>query len=107
MQFFCKGARIFWLAAILLMAGGQLIHAYEEFSHSSEQPSERHATESEQQRCPTGHKTCCHGHSNLVGTFSEAPASLVTTSNSGGYFDRVDSVVEGPIREIDYPPQLS
>lgn len=107
MRICLKYARVFWAIAILLMAGGQAVHAYEDVFHPSKHASERHTSESEQPACPTGHTTCCHGHSHVIGALAEAPNFSIVASSSDYYFDRVDSVVEGPIREIDYPPQLS
>jgi hypothetical protein len=107
MRICLKYARVFWAIAILLMAGGQAVHAYEDVFHPSKHASERHTSESEQPACPTGHTTCCHGHSHVIGALAEAPNFSIVASSSDYYFDRVDSVVEGPIREIDYPPRLS
>ena len=107
MRICLKYARVFWAVAILLMAGGQAIHAYEDFTHPLKHASERQTSESEQPVCPTGHTSCCHSHSHVIGALAEAPNFSILALSSDYYFERVDSVVEGPIREIDYPPQLS
>lgn len=107
MRICLKYARVFWAVAILLMAGGQAIHAYEDFTHPQKHASERQTSESEQPVCLTGHTSCCHSHSHVIGALAEAPNFSILALSSDYYFERVDSVVEGPIREIDYPPQLS
>ncbi|MDX2081267.1 MAG: hypothetical protein SFU53_10825 [Terrimicrobiaceae bacterium] len=106
MQTCLKYARVFWAVAILMMVAGQAVHAYEDFTHPAQHASESKTSESGQPGCPAGH-TCCNSHSHLLGALAESPNFTFLTLTSGSYFELADSVVEGPIREIDYPPQLS
>lgn len=106
MQSCLKFARIFWVLAILLMAGGQLAHAYEDTSCASLHASEHASKSQPQQDCPAGH-VCCSSHSHILGAFIEVPQFAFVVSISGNFIDDGNFVIEGPAREIDYPPQLS
>ncbi len=106
MQFCLKFARIFWVLAILLMAGGQLAHAYEDTSCASLHASENASKSKQQQDCPVGH-VCCSSHSHILGTFGDVPPFGFVPSTTSTFIDCGNTVIEGPAREIDYPPQLS
>lgn len=100
-----NAARLFWVCALLLIATGQASHAYEDWAHSPDHSAECRSTGKAGD--PIGHSTCCHSHCHGIGT---VPVGKVVTSGPVGvevYFDREDSLVEGPAREIDHPPQLS
>lgn len=101
-----KYARLFWVIAIFFVAAEQIIHVYEDFLCSKAHASEHQATDTEQQDCPTDH-TCCHSHSQTLLTLTEAPAFLYISQISCSFSDRDESAVEGPVRKIDHPPQLS
>lgn len=101
-----KYAQIFWVVAIFLMAGGQALDAYQDIVCVKEHASERQTSDSKTPNCPANH-TCCHFHTHMAGAFLEASSFVFSDLISVPYFDRSDAVVEGPVREIDYPPQLS
>lgn len=105
MQFCFKYARVFWVVAILMMAGGQLAHSYQDSSCATEHASERTSSK-DQTDCPMGH-SCCKSHSHVIGAVAEAPTLNFVSPNSSDFIDCGVRVVEGPTREIDYPPQLS
>lgn len=105
MQTCLKYTRVFWVVAILLMAGGQVVDAYQDFTCAKQHASERQ-TSKNQSDCPANH-TCCHGHSHATGMLSDAPDFAFAALPAENLFDYSDAVVEGPVREIDYPPQLS
>ncbi|MBN8707965.1 MAG: hypothetical protein J0I10_01200 [Verrucomicrobia bacterium] len=107
MQICLKYARMFWVLAVLFMASGQIAHAYQDSSCATQHASERQKSDSKQQPdCPAGH-SCCNSHSHILGALAEAPAYAFVALASGSFQDHGDTVVEGPIAEIDYPPQLS
>ncbi|MBE2179287.1 MAG: hypothetical protein IAE97_02335 [Chthoniobacterales bacterium] len=101
-----KYARVFWAVFILLMAGGGAVHAYEDFSCATRHASEHQASASQQSDCASSH-TCCHSHSHLPVALAEAPNFVFAALTSGFSFDLKDFPAEGPVREIDHPPQLS
>jgi len=107
MQICLKYARMFWVVAILMMACGQMAHAYQDSACAIEHASERKSPDTKQQpECPSGHK-CCTSHSHIIGALHEAPKFNFVSSISSGYIDRGVRDIEAPVQEIEYPPQLS
>jgi len=100
-----KHVRLFWVCAIFLMALGQAAHAYEDWSHSGGHSAECQPTDKSGD--PVGHPKCCHGHSHGIGIFPSTTPLSLRPQGVEIYFDRENSLIEGPVREIDYPPQLS
>ncbi len=98
-----KYLRVFWLATILVMVGGQLVHAWEELSCVSE-----HAEHAEDKgsNCAANHE-CCKTH-------VQSAMDLVKTSGLTGikhvftFSVAADDVaIEGFRQKIKYPPRLS
>lgn len=99
--------RIFWVVALLLTAGGQFIHAWEDLDSCSMIHESEHQTPiSDDSGCPADH-ACCLNHPLLIGTLPEALAFVPLALTPDFSFDRGNFVVEGPVRKIDHPPQLS
>jgi hypothetical protein len=90
-------SRIFWTIAALLLATGQVTHAFED--HSKVGCESRHA-EAEPHHC-------CHAHApaNLVNMDSHATFNPPLVCGDAGVITH--SIPEPPVREIDHPPQLS
>jgi len=99
-----KYIRVFWLAAILVMAGGQLVHAWEELSCAQEHSE--HANNSTTKSCPSNHD-CCQPHAqsamDLAETMKMPQASFVSAAS----LIRNDASLEGFRQKIEYPPRLS
>ena len=107
MQLCLKFTRFFWVIAILMMASGQIAHAYQDSSCGSEHATEQHTSDGKQQSgCPAEH-ACCSTHSHILGTLTDTPAFAFIISDTPAYIEFGDTAVEGPVFEIDYPPQLS
>ena len=87
------------------MAIGQATHAFEDWSHSLDNFAECQNTD--QAGDPIEHSTCCHGHTHGIGILSSTTPLSLRPLGVGVYFDEEYSLTEGPVREIDYPPQLS
>ena len=91
---------------MILMAGGQAADAYQDYTCTSQHAPERQASDSTQSNCPLNH-TCCHGHAHPIGALTEAPAFTLPVLTSNQFHDGSEAAIEGPVLEIDYPPQLS
>jgi hypothetical protein len=101
---FLKHLRIFWMLAILLMAGGQLLHAQEQFLTTTDHVHCSHDSRTDDCATDAG---CCHLHSSTATVATEIPrlAAIQTLSHYLVILD--ETCLEGPRRDIDYPPQLS
>lgn len=107
MQLCLKYARLAWVVAILLMAGGQIAHALQDASCSKEHASERSSSSlQDQPDCPAGH-SCCKSHSHVIGALEEVSPYTFIVSASGTFIDCGARAAEGPVQDIEYPPQLS
>ncbi len=91
---------------MLLMAGGQLAHAYEDFAACQEVCSSEHSSQSEPQKCPTG-GTCTHPFAHGVFILPDAPDRLFVALTVTSFSDHVEGSMDEPCREIEYPPQVS
>jgi hypothetical protein len=94
---------ILWVVAVLLMAGGQVLHAWQDDSCAREHACEERSDAGE---CPAGH-ACCNSHAHVTIAFSEFPQvfSLEAVSLVSQTLD--ESYSGGAIKRIDLPPQLS
>ncbi len=92
------------MLAILMMAGGQLLHAQEELAAAKEHVHCSHEASTDD--CPAD-APCCHLHLSgaTVTTETTQLQVLHTFSHSLPILD--ETCLEGPRRDIDYPPQLS
>ncbi len=106
MQFCVKHIRIVWVIAILLMAGGQAAHAYVDLTVAEDHAAERQQSPASGDDCPVGH-CCghCHVHTKLAVVDSVDALIPDTAARSFSSCDEV--ALDGPSRDIDYPPQLS
>ncbi len=107
MSFCFRSVRIFWTIAILLMAGGQVVHAYQELKCVTDHSAQGQSSVPDKQDCPANHACCCHAHSHGIATLAEVPSFSHLSLSSSSFSTRNESYIEGPCREIDYPPQLS
>lgn len=98
--------RIVCTLAILLMAGGQSLHACVDSACAHEQTTEDQSPCSDQQDCPVGH-CCCNAHSWMNSTLPERMGFLFAASASDSLAIQNETWGDGPCREIDHPPQLS
>ncbi len=106
MQFCVKHIRIVWVIAILLMAGGQAAHAYADLTVVEDHAAERQQSPASGDDCPVGH--CC-GHSHLHTKLAvvDSVRTLIPDTSVCLFSFRDEMALDGPSREIDYPPQLS
>lgn len=102
MNFCRKYLQFFWMAVILLIAGGQLAHAYQEITCAKAHSEETSSSEN----CPTEHQ-CCTAHSNGIGLISNSALSDEMSSSAITYFDDDAAYSGGVLDEIEYPPRLS
>lgn len=79
---------------------------YQDFTTAVCHASEPQSATAKHPGCPPAH-ACCHGHSQQVGVLSDGQEFYFTALPVGFHFDHDDIVIEGPVREIDHPPQLS
>lgn len=98
--------RIVGALAILLVAGGQTLHACVSSACDHEQTTEGNSPCSDQQDCPVGH-CCCNAHSCMNSTLPERMGFVFTASVSDSLALQNETWGDGPCREIDHPPQLS
>lgn len=104
MSFCLRHVRIFWMLAILMMAGGQLLHAREQFIPAKDHIHCSHEASTDD--CPTD-ASCCHLHASGATVTTESPR-LKSIQALSHYLSILDETcLEGPRRDIDYPPQLS
>ena len=101
-----KYASLFWAVAILLMAGAQGLDAYQDYTCSKQHASGTRTSVPMQSHSTANH-ICCHGHSLVTSVLSDAPRFVVPVLTAEFPIDHGTTVVQGPAREIDYPPQLS
>jgi hypothetical protein len=106
MQFLSKHVRLVWAIAILLMAGGHLAHAYEDLTACDEVCSGEHTSQPEPQDCPMGGE-CTHPFAHGVFILPDAPDRLFVALTMTSFSDHVEGSMDGPCREIDYPPPVS
>ncbi len=105
---FCfKHLRILWAIAILVMAGGQFAHAYQDLKCVATHAAQEQSSVPDKQDCPANHACCCHAHSHGIATLVEVPSFFHLSLGSSSFSTCNESYIEGPCREIDYPPQLS
>ncbi len=105
MSFCLRHVRIFWMLVLLLMAGGQLLHASEELAAASQEHA--HCShDAAADDCPAD-TTCCHLHSSGATVSGEITLLLVAQAVSSYLLIVDEACLEGPRRDIDYPPQLS
>jgi len=102
MDFLRRQILVFCTLAILLMAGGQALHASVDIR--CDQAQEQSSCP-DQQDCPIGH--CCFSHVCSHVAMIEHACLLFMTSASSLLTDKSETWSDGPGREIDHPPQLS
>jgi len=92
------------MLAILLMAGGQFLHAQEQFVVTNDHVHCSHENSADDCASDTG---CCHLHSSTATMTMETPRleAIQTLSHYLVILD--ESCLEGPREDIEYPPQLS
>jgi len=101
---FLGQVRVVCLLAVLLMAGGQALHAGLDLACSKNQPTEEHSSCPDRQDCPVD-DTCAHSCGIMAHVedskflFLIAPSRFFALQN--------ETWEEGGFREIDHPPQLS
>jgi len=106
MTFYRTCLRIVCTLAILLLAGGQAVHACTDVACAKDQATEEHSSCPDRQDCPIGH-CCCDACSCLHLTMAEHAEFLFLIAPSSSYAVSNETCDEGSCREIDYPPQLS
>lgn len=99
-----KHVQIFWMITILLIAGGYGLHACESIACYKDCVEQTQSANDES--CPAGH-SCCDTHSQVALTLPDAPESVFFELSSRSFPNGNEPCIEGPFREIDYPPQLS
>lgn len=93
------------MLAILLMAGGQLMHAAEELARTADHLHCTHEA-ADHDECPVDAQ-CCHLHVTGATVTSVKIHQQVVPSLSH-YLPLLDETcLDGPRWDIDYPPQLS
>jgi len=92
------------MITILLMTGGYGLHACESFACDKDCVEQTQSANDES--CPADH-TCCHMHSQITLALPVAPESVFFELSSRSFPNGNEPCIEGPCREIDYPPQLS
>lgn len=104
MSFCLKQVRIFWMLAVLLMAGGQALHAHADMAKAAEHASCSHDAKADDCRTDA---SCCHMHVSGA-TVTPGAAAVACTQTLSHSLPIVDeSYLDGPRGDIDYPPQLS
>jgi len=90
--------------AVLLMAGGQALHAGLDLACSKDQPTEEHSSCPDRQDCPVD-DACAHS----CGIMAQVEDSefLFLVPPSGSFVVQNETCEEGHCPEIDHPPQLS
>lgn len=99
-----KLARIFWTLAILLMAGGHVVHAMDEHVGDLAPCGEHHNEGSGHDSCPSG-ESCSHPHVHSGIALSDGPVFYFLATTSSAYPCLDAKFPDSPFREIDYPPQ--
>lgn len=96
-----------WTVAILLMATGHLAHAYDDLTSCVDVCTSEHASNSDtDSSCPVGN-SCSHSHAHGFIALTDAPEFLFVSHAATSFPDANELLLDGPCREIDYPPQLS
>jgi hypothetical protein len=103
-------SRIFWVVAILLLAGAQLAHAYcecrEAIGEATDTDAGQHDAGSTDSHSTEPHH-CCHTHTHDISCLSDSTGLARLHPISGTPAVMVASFPESPVKEIDHPPQLS
>lgn len=106
MRLFSKYLRLVWAVAILLIAGGHLAHAWEDLISCDAVCSGEHSSQTEPQDCPKGGE-CSHPFAHGFFILPDAPDRLFIALTTTSFPFHVEGSMDGPCREIDYPPQVS
>lgn len=106
MRFCSRYVQIGWVVAILLMAGGQLAHAYMDLTCSKDHVSESQQSPAPGDDCPVGH-CCVHSHLQIKMAAVDSAGDMIPDTSACSFPSREEMALDGPTREIDYPPQLS
>lgn len=98
--------RILGLAVLLFAAAGQLLDAADQLLVRSASAECEHHADGAAGECPA-EQSCCHAHGSSLVLAGEASGLPGAMSRSLRFFVPDESLPEGCLREIDYPPQLS
>jgi len=104
--FFHGLVRVLCALAILLVAGGQGLHAGVDPACAHGHETKEHSPSPDQQDCPVGH-CCCNAHSCMNSTLPDGMGLLIPASASDSPALQNETWGDSPCREIDHPPQLS
>ncbi|MGC1481682.1 MAG: hypothetical protein WA771_14375 [Chthoniobacterales bacterium] len=107
---------LLWVFVVCLIGATQLGHAVEHANETAVCQLHEHApcqgtdpaepAHTDHSDCPVEH-TCCHGHAPVFVAFQNDRQFLPLTTLVRPPSSRDHIAIEGPTREIDYPPQLS
>ena len=113
--------KLTWVIAVSLLLGGQFAHAWSDFQeikcatehadsdhdHHSPSGKDHHAPAGQENEKSTESHSCSHSHSHIdVIAFDELTRAASATLTSR--LAVTDGIApESPVREIDYPPQIS
>jgi hypothetical protein len=98
--------RIFGLAALLFVVAGAMLHAADELQAFPTADECGHHSDAASDDCPAGN-SCCHAHGSSLVLPGESSGIFRAPSLSLRFQLSDESLPEGCLREIDYPPQLS
>ncbi len=96
--------RIFWLVAMFLMVGGQVLHVVEDFQSAHEICDP--ACSPDHENCPPD-DSCCQVQVHMLTALLEDFRLPCFPTMTGRLFPDDSRCLEGPVRKIDHPPQLS
>ncbi|MGC1480147.1 MAG: hypothetical protein WA771_06565 [Chthoniobacterales bacterium] len=114
-------SRLIWVIAVFLLLGSQFAHAWSDYqeikcatehadsdhNHHSPTGKDHHPPNGQENEQSTESHSCSHSHSHVdVIAFDELTrAASATLSSRLAVTDGI--APDSPVREIDYPPQLS
>jgi len=106
---FLSRFRTLWVAALVLLAISQVLHAYEDFERVTHAELHDHGHDSKNDDHSSNEAEHCHfgmEHSHGVAVITEV-SFLRSVSCVSGLPAPTTVLPESPVAEIEYPPQLS
>ena len=99
-----KYLQLFWLATLLVLAGGIVTHAYQDLCNlEAHHEAQGHTGKSE---CPPNHQcSSTHAQEHSILPDSSLPEGVMMSTIV--YFIQDTACPDGALDEITYPPRLS
>ncbi len=96
--------QLFWLVALLVLAGGNLVHAHQDLCNLEAHHEAQGLPDKNE--CPSGHQ-CTNTHAQEASILPESSLPVGLSVSTFVYFIEEVACPGGALDEITYPPRLS